>query len=73
MAHVCLRWLKLPASGRIVGVDVSTHALAPDALQDERGECVRLSALVIADRAAVWAVYADERAAVDADVQARCV
>lgn len=72
MKNVRLSWLKLPASQRLVGVDVATFALAPDALRDEHGVFVSISDLAVADRAAVFARYEAERQAVAEMLDQRC-
>lgn len=60
MKNVRICWVKLP-SGLLVGVDVRSFALAPDALQTENGDYVSLRDLAPADRAAVYARYEGER------------
>jgi len=67
-----MRWLKLPASGRVIGIDLATFALVPEALRDESGVCVSVLGLERADRAAVWAAYAEDRAAFEERLRAHC-
>ena len=69
MKNLRLQWQKLP-SGLVLGVNVCESALSREALRTEAGAYMSMLKLDRADRAAVWAVYAGERAAVQERIDA---